>query len=282
MPGPIWWFGAWEFRLAWRVGWDGHGQPNAFGMVNGVVICFPLFGSLLTLFGKICSFGAICVISCRSIHFLFYLPPGLWWKFTIKLAKAAHGYLQMAPTLPFNFLIGDLPGRARLGLLIPAFVLIGTYAYALSFVQIYNHQITRIAASEWMLENISAPLNLIVESPSGNRSYPVAVGIVRWLNLAIRQSANVNILQNGTSSTITTTDVRQVGVNFYFNLTRDEEGKDIITEGRLPILDNDQNQKQLISFGDINLEPERDLLFQLPHTKQQPIFLLKYHVAKCG
>ncbi len=150
--------------------------------------------------------------------------------------------------------------RGALGLLIPAFVLIGTYVYALSFVQIYNHQITRIAASEWMLENISAPLNLIVESPSGSRSYPVAVGrqVVEPGNTA---GANVNVLQQGTSSTITSTDVRQVGVNFYFNLTRDEAGTDIITEGRLPILDNDQNQQPLIPFGDIYLNPNETYYF---------------------
>ena len=150
--------------------------------------------------------------------------------------------------------------KGALGLLIPAFVLLGTYVYALSFVQIYNHQITRIAASEWMLENISAPLNLIVESPSGSRSYPVAVGR-QALEPGNTGSANVNVLQHGTSSTITSTDVRQVGVNFYFSLTRDEAGTDIITEGRLPILDNDQNQQQLIPFGDIYLNPNETYYF---------------------
>ena len=119
---------------------------------------------------------------------------------------------------------------------------------------------TRIAASEWMLENISAPLNLIVESPSGNRSYPVAVGR-QVLEPGNTGSANVHVLQYGTSSTITSTDVRQVGVNFYFSLTRDEAGTDIITEGRLPILDNDQNQQQLIPFGDINLNPNETYYF---------------------
>lgn len=143
--------------------------------------------------------------------------------------------------------------KGATGLLILGIVLIGTYGYALAFTQIYNRPMTRIAASEWMLENISAPLNVVVESPQGNRSYPVAVGNQQMVESDNPASANIHILQNGTTSKITTTDVRRVGVSLYFSLTRDEKGADVITEGRLAISDNDQNQKQEISFGDINL-----------------------------
>ena len=115
--------------------------------------------------------------------------------------------------------------KGAAGLLIPAIVLIGTYGYALAFTQIYNHPMTRIAASEWMLENISAPLNVIVESPSGSRSYPVAVGNRQMVEPGNSASANIHVLQYGTASKITSTDIRQVGVNFYFNLTRDEGGQ---------------------------------------------------------
>jgi len=143
--------------------------------------------------------------------------------------------------------------KGATGLLILGIVLIGTYGYASAFTQIYNRPMTRIAASEWMLENISAPLNVVVESPQGNRSYPVAVGNQQMVEPDNPASANIHVLQNGTTSKITTTDVRRVGVSLYFSLTRDEKGADVITEGRLAISDNDQNQKQEISFGDINL-----------------------------
>ncbi|MDO9300167.1 MAG: DUF2298 domain-containing protein, partial [Anaerolineales bacterium] len=151
--------------------------------------------------------------------------------------------------------------KGAAGLLLPAMVLIGTYGYAVAFTQIYNRPMTRIAASEWMLENISAPFNLVVESPLGNRSYPVAVGNRQTLEPGNAASANINILQYGTASKITTTDVRQVGVSFHFKLTRDEEGNDIVTEGRLAVNDDDQNEKQLISYGDIDLVQNQTYYF---------------------
>ena len=150
--------------------------------------------------------------------------------------------------------------KGAIGILILGIVLVGTYVYALAFTQIYNRPMTRIAASEWMLENISAPLNVVVDSPLGSRSYPVAVGR-QMVEPGYSASANVNILQYGTASKITTTDIRQVGVSFYFSLTRDQEGNDVVTDGRLAINDNDQNENQKISFGDINLDPNQTYYF---------------------
>jgi len=140
--------------------------------------------------------------------------------------------------------------KGAAGILIPAIVLIGTYGYALAFTQIYTRPMTRIAASEWMLDNISAPLNVVVDSPSGSRSYPVAVSNRQMVEPGNASFANIHVLQYGTVSKITTTDIRQVGVSFYFKLTKDQEGHDIITDGRLAIPDTDQNSQQKISFGD--------------------------------
>ncbi len=74
-------------------------------------------------------------------------------------------------------------------------------------------------------------------------------------------SANIQVLQYGTTSNITTADVRQVGVSFYFKLTRDKEGTDTITEGSLAIDDDDQSQEQIISYGDITLDPNTTYYF---------------------
>jgi len=145
--------------------------------------------------------------------------------------------------------------KGLIGILIPALVMVGTYGYALAFTRIYNRPMTRIAASEWMLENIAAPFNVVVDSPSGSRSYPVAVSNRQVIEPGLSASSNITVLQYGTVSRITSTDIRQVGVNFYFKLTRDQEGNDIITDGRLVVNDNDSNSRQEISFGDIDLEP---------------------------
>ncbi len=153
----------------------------------------------------------------------------------------------------FNFSDWKLTWKGMVGVLLPILVLVGTYGYALAFTRIYNRPMTRIAASEWMLENIPAPFNVIVDSPSGSRSYPVAVGNRHMVETGYSASANIHVQQYGTVSKITTTDVRQVGLGFYFKLTRDQEGNDIVTEGRLAIKDDDQNEQQKISFGDIEL-----------------------------
>ena len=102
----------------------------------------------------------------------------------------------------------------------------------------FTPPMTRIAASEWMLQNISAPLDVIVKSPQGNRSYPVAVGNNQVVEPDSPGSANIQVVQYGTTSSITTADVRQVGVSFYFKLTRDKEATDVITEGGLDVDDD--------------------------------------------
>ena len=143
--------------------------------------------------------------------------------------------------------------KGMAGLLALGIVLIGTFGYALAFTRIYNRPMTRIAASEWILGNIPGPLNVIVETPLENRSYPVSVGNQQVVAPGDTASTDINILQDGTTSKITTTDVRLVGVNIYFRLSKDEKGTDIITEGRLAVSDDDQNAQQEISFGDVEL-----------------------------
>jgi YYY domain-containing protein len=139
------------------------------------------------------------------------------------------------------------------GLLALGIVLIGTFGYAVAFTRIYTRPMTRIAASEWILANIPGPLNVIVDSPAGNRTYPISVDNQQVVAPGETPSTNITILKNGTTSKITTADVRLVGVSFYFRLTKDENGTDILTDGHLNVNDDDQNQKQEISFGDLTL-----------------------------
>jgi YYY domain-containing protein len=160
-----------------------------------------------------------------------------------------------------NFSDWKLTWKGMAGVLLPLLVLVGTYVYAFAFTRIYNRPMTRIAASEWILENIPAPFNVAVDSPSGSRSYPVAVGNRHIIEPGYSASANIHVKQYGTVSKITTTDVRQVGVGFYFKLTRDPEGDDIITEGRLAVNDDDRSEQQTISFGDIELFADQTYYF---------------------
>ena len=143
------------------------------------------------------------------------------------------------------------------GLLALGLVLMGVYAYAFAFTQIYTRPITRITASRWIMENIPGPLNVMVETPQGTRSYPVQIVHRQVVEPGNAGTSAIRVAKSGSVSTMTTVDVSQVGVNIYFRLTRDEAGEDILTEGLLAVSDTNQDQKQTITFGDVNLTQDQ-------------------------
>lgn len=156
------------------------------------------------------------------------------------------------------------------GILAVAIVLLGTYGYAFAFTRIYTRPITRIAASRWMLENIPGPLNLLVESSKGSKSYPVSIANQWIVEPGNTDQTDIRITANGTSSQITSTNIRQIGVYFYIRLSRDGEGKDIITEGRLAVPDDSLDDHLSIRFGDIYLDPDQTvyLYYKISNNSQ--------------
>ena len=61
-----------------------------------------------------------------------------------------------------------------LALGVAGLVLIATFAYALAFSGIYVRDVTRLAASRWMLANIPGPINLHVQTADGSTQRPVS------------------------------------------------------------------------------------------------------------
>ncbi len=170
--------------------------------------------------------------------------------------------------------------KGALALLAVGIVVLATYGYAFAFTRIYSKPITRITASRWMLANIPGPLNLIVETPQGSQSYPVFINN-RFVVLPGETSAiNLKMLQSGTASTISATEVGQIGVNIYFRLTRDEAGEDIVTQGRLSLTDDAPNDKQFISFGDVDLEQGRTYYFYYKVHNSSRVSLSGVRLAK--
>ena len=144
--------------------------------------------------------------------------------------------------------------KAVLSLVLIGCVLVGTYVWAFSFSRIYDRTLTRIEASHWILENFPGPFNLIVEMDDGELSYPVSVYNQLILEPNDQPNISINVDKNGTSSQITTTDIRQLSIFVYFRLTKDESGEQIVTEGRLGLTDEDTLENQVIKFGDIVLD----------------------------
>jgi YYY domain-containing protein len=151
--------------------------------------------------------------------------------------------------------------KGALSLLVMAVVLLGTYVYALAFLQIYTHPVTRVTASRWILQNIPGPLNLMVDSPQGSLSYPVSIPNQQVIGPGDKPNISIHITRNGTASKLTTTNIRQVGVSFYFNISKDEKGENIVSESRQAVADDDNSDRQLITFGDINLDPGQTYYF---------------------
>ncbi len=62
-----------------------------------------------------------------------------------------------------------------IALLAGGIVLVGTFAWALGFSLIYSRPITRVAASDWIFQNIPGPINLHLQTPDGTYNQPLSI-----------------------------------------------------------------------------------------------------------
>ncbi|MBA4384662.1 MAG: hypothetical protein C0410_07990 [Anaerolinea sp.] len=152
-----------------------------------------------------------------------------------------------------------------------AFALIGivllfTYGYAFGFSRIYSRPITRMAASTWIVENIQGPLNLKVDTANGQDSYPISI-IHRWtLEPGDEPEISIYPSTNGTVQSVTSEDIRQVGVNIYFGISKQENGDEMVVDGRLPVADDDASTSLEIRFGSITLLKDTPYYFRYKVT----------------
>ncbi len=147
-----------------------------------------------------------------------------------------------------------------------AFILIGvvllySYGYAFGFSRIYTRPLTRIAASNWIIDHIQGPLNLKVDTANGQDSYPITI-INRWtVEPGDSPEIDVHVTEDGSVNSITSSDIQPVGVNIYFRIAKQENGDDIVVEGRLPVADDDTSTALDIPFGGITLNTGQNYYF---------------------
>ncbi len=159
----------------------------------------------------------------------------------------------------FEFQISSFKLRIPgvVGLIVLIGVVVATYAYAFAFTGIYVRPHTRIAASRWMLEHVPGPLNVIVNSPQGARSYPLRVSHEVALVDGLPVRAELRPIKSGTATTITTTRVKRVGADLHIKISADEAGQDVVTEGHLMVMAGDEATSQTLNLREVMLEGGR-------------------------
>lgn len=69
--------------------------------------------------------------------------------------------------------LGRLHWNKALAGILGVGVLAGTFLWAAAFLQVYIRPVTRLAASQWIYQNVPATINLRLETTDGNYNYPL-------------------------------------------------------------------------------------------------------------
>jgi YYY domain-containing protein len=144
--------------------------------------------------------------------------------------------------------------KGLLGVGLLTVVLLCTFTYAFAFSRIYTRDHSRVQASHWILENIQGPLNLKLDTEEGAQSIPIPVYNNHTIVLGQPAILDIKIKENGSTNQITAPNIKQIGAGFYFSISSDDLGEVRLTEWRLAIANETDQETFTVNFGDITLE----------------------------
>ena len=124
-----------------------------------------------------------------------------------------------------------------LGILIGLIALIGTFVWAFMFTKIYTNPITRVAASDWIYENVPGPINILVKYGSGTEQevfsvpydYKISESRSYSLIFSVKESGVLESVVFGKilSTELSNTSDSELTISIYDI----EQGGDLLTTG---------------------------------------------------
>ncbi|MGH2591948.1 MAG: DUF2298 domain-containing protein, partial [Anaerolineae bacterium] len=162
---------------------------------------------------------------------------------------------------------------ARIGAYgLPIVVLMGTFLWAVAFTQIYRRPVTRVAASEWIYENIPSAATLHYTDSSGPRNVQLQLPGVTTLSPGLRQVTGFSTPTSGELTGITFRSLSDSGVDgtltesvssnvLRVKIALDSEGTQAIAEGTLEVPGGSPAGAYALTFDSAALAADRQYYF---------------------
>ena len=115
---------------------------------------------------------------------LYYLWQGTAWVSSMRYLLLLYPLMAVVAGWGLNFLLSNKQSFrvkrfkltagsiTRIGIVLTALILVSTAAWAFAFTQIYTRPVTRVEATDWIYENLDGPVNLYIETETGEVKLP--------------------------------------------------------------------------------------------------------------
>ena len=158
------------------------------------------------------------------------------------------------------------------GVLVAVVTIVGTAAYAWAFTRIYTKPVTRVAATDWIIETIPGPINLQMKTARGEINYPLGyryqeqVNPGETLQLVWKAEEDAQLSQLNLPELEIYTDSEK-GLAFKLNII-ETTGKKILgeeLEGQLNYTNVENTRAELIFHfnGEIKLKADVVYVFEI-------------------